>query len=239
MDLADFQRSHGLVFHDETLLRQALTHRSWPHEQVGLAAHEEDNERLEFLGDAVLAFAVTRTLYERFPGMPEGELTRLRAALVRSETLADIAREMQLGDMLRLGRGEAQSGGRERRNILCDAFEALLGALYLDQGQAAAEAFVVPRLLPLISGMLEEGLVDARSRLQEWSQAKFFATPAYELLAESGPDHEKMFTVAVRIQDEELGIGCGRSKQSAALAAARAALDALLGEGRLPGPGAE
>lgn len=239
MNLADFQRCHGIVFHDEALLQQALTHRSWPHEQVGAAAVAGDNERLEFLGDAVLAFAVTRALFERFPDMPEGELTRLRAALVRSETLAALAEEIQLGAMLRLGRGEEQHGGRQRLNILCDAFEALLGALYLDQGQAVAEAFVVPRLLPLIGGLLEGGLVDARSRLQEWSQAQQNATPAYELLAESGPDHEKTFTVAVRVGDEELGLGGGHSKQSAAQAAARAAIDLLLSDGRLGRRGSE
>ena len=239
MDLAAFQRRNGLRFHDEALLRQALTHRSWPYEQVGAAVLEGDNERLEFLGDAVLAFAVSRTLFERFPAMSEGELTRLRAALVRSETLAGIAANMGLGEVLRLGRGEAQSGGRHRRNILCDAFEALLGALYLDQGQAAAEAFVVPRLLPLVAGLLEEGLVDARTRLQEWSQAQHYAPPTYELLAESGPDHEKQFTVVVRVLDEALGTGKGGSKQAAAQAAAKAALSVLRNDGRLRCSGVE
>jgi len=239
MSLARFQRRHGLAFRDEALLRQALTHRSWQHEQTGAAAQEGDNERLEFLGDAVLTYVVTRMLFERFPAMPEGELTRLRAALVRSETLAALAEELQLGAELRLGRGEAQGGGRQRRNILCDAFEALLGALYLDQGQAAVEAFVLPRLLPLAGKWLAEGLVDARSRLQEWSQAQHCATPVYELRAECGPDHEKRFTVAVRILDEELGVGSGPSKQAAAQVAAAAALDVLRAEERLACPGVE
>lgn len=230
-----FQRRHGLNFSDGRLLRQALTHRSWPYEQSGAAALEGNYERLEFLGDAVLAFAVTRVLYDRYPDMPEGELTRLRSSLVRSETLAAVARELELGALLRLGRGEEQNGGRQRLSILCDVFEALLGAIFLDQGLEAAEAFVARQLLPRIDSIPQEDLLDARSRLQEWSQATLLATPRYETLAESGPDHQKEFTVAVRIGEEQLGTGSGNSKQSAAQAAARLALKSLRRAGRLTG----
>ncbi len=239
MKPASFQRRPGLEFNDERLLLQALTHRSWPYEQSGAAAQESDNERLEFLGDAVLAFVVTRLLYDRFPDMPEGELTRLRAALVRSETLASIAVELELGTMLRLGRGEEQNGGRQKSNILGDALEALLGAIFLDQGQAAAEAFIERHLAPRIRTLLAEDLVDARSRLQEWSQAALQTTPTYVTLAESGPDHQKTFTVAVRIGGEEPGTGSGNSKQAAAQAAAQAALEFLQREGRSGGCGRE
>ncbi|MCY4525757.1 MAG: ribonuclease III, partial [Anaerolineaceae bacterium] len=177
MDLASFQRRHGLCFRNESLLRQAMTHRSWPHEQGGPAGLEGNYERLEFLGDAVLAFAVTRMLYDRFPDMPEGDLTRLRSALVRSETLADIATELELGAFLRLGRGEEQNGGRQRRSILGDAFEALLGAIFIDRGQGAAEDFVRAWLGPLIDGLQAADLLDPRSRLQEICQAALLATP--------------------------------------------------------------
>ncbi len=239
MDLASFQRRHGLCFRDESLLRQAMTHRSWPHEQGGPAGLEGNYERLEFLGDAVLAFAVTRMLYDRFPDMPEGELTRLRSALVRSETLADIATELELGAFLRLGRGEDQNGGRQRRSILGDAFEALLGAIFIDRGQGAAEDFVRAWLGPLIDGLQAADLLDPRSRLQEICQAALLATPVYETRAESGPDHQKQFTVAVCVLDEEMGRGQGNSKQAAAQVAARAALELLRREGRLPQSGGE
>ncbi len=239
MDLAGFQRRLGMRFRDEDLLRQALTHRSWPHEQGGTATLAGNYERLEFLGDAVLAFAVTRMLYERFPDMPEGELTRLRSALVRSETLADLATDLELGALLRLGRGEEQNGGRQRRSILGDAYEALLGAIFIDRGQGAAEDFVAATLGPLFDELLEADLLDARSRLQEMSQAALLATPVYETLSESGPDHLKQFTVAVRILGEELGTGHGNSKQAAAQAAAREALQLLRREGRLPESGSE
>lgn len=239
MKPATIQRRLGLEFNDERLLLQAFTHRSWPYEQSGAAAQESDNERLEYLGDAVLAFVVTRLLYDRFPDMPEGELTRLRAALVRSETLASIAVELGLGAMLRLGRGEEQNGGRQKSNILGDALEALLGAVFLDQGQAAAEAYIERLLAPRIRTLLAEDLVDARSRLQQWSQAALQATPAYATLAESGPGHQKNFTVAVLIGGEELGTGSGNSKQAAAQAAAQVALDFLQREGRSGGCGVE
>lgn len=231
MDLNRFQARLGLKFSDVSLLEQALTHRSYLNEQVGDVG--EDNERLEFLGDSVLDFLITDFLYRRFPEMPEGEMTRLRAALVRTETLAQLARERQLGAALRMGKGEEQSGGRDRRNILCDAYEALLGALYLDQGAAAVEQFVMPHLTPLIEYILAEGLHrDARSMFQEWSQAQHNVTPVYRVAAEEGPDHEKAFTVEVLVDEVVAGRGTGPSKQTAAQAAARDALHQL--EGKSP-----
>ncbi|MAS33326.1 MAG: ribonuclease III [Anaerolineaceae bacterium] len=223
MDLQEFQTRHGLRFRDTALLQQALTHRSFLNEQEDVDL--PDNERLEFLGDAVLDFVITRVLFARYPRMPEGDLTRLRAALVRTDTLADVAAELQIGEVLRMGRGEELTGGRQRRNLLCDAFEALLGALYLDQGLEPAADFVMPLLMPLVEYILAEGLhIDARSKLQEWSQAVLGETPVYEVVAEDGPDHEKEFTVRILIGDHTICEGQGRSKQLAAQAAARAAL---------------
>ncbi len=226
MNLDDYQVQLNLRFNNTALLEQALTHRSYLNEQTDESV--QDNERLEFLGDAVLDFVITDVLYQHYPHMPEGELTRLRAALVRTETLAQVAQELKLGEMLRMGKGEEISGGRERRNILCDAFEALLGALYLDQGVIAAENFAVPRLLPMVAYILAEGLhIDARSMFQEWSQATHNVTPVYRVVTEIGPDHEKIFTVEVLVGEEIAGLGHGRSKQSAAQSAAREALRQL------------
>lgn len=226
MDIHTFQKQIGIQFQQEELLTRALTHRSFANEQEGDDIH--DNERLEFLGDAVLDFIMTRVLYDRYPDMPEGELTRLRSALVRTETLADLARQMNMGEVLRMGKGEETSGGRERRNILCDAFEALLAAIYLDQGLQAVQQFVVPLLSEKMDYILQEGLhIDARSTFQEWSQAVRNITPVYRVIEESGPDHEKQFMVEVLLEDEVAGEGSGRSKQSAAQSAAREALRRL------------
>lgn len=226
MDINSFQKQIGIQFQNEELLIRALTHRSFANEQEG--DDIQDNERLEFLGDAVLDFIMTGVLYARYPDMPEGELTRLRSALVRTETLADLARDCNLGEVLRMGKGEESSGGRERRNILCDAFEALLAAIYLDQGLTAVQNFVVPLLLPMMDHILKEGLhIDARSTFQEWSQAVRNITPVYRVVDESGPDHEKEFLVEVLLEEEVAGEGSGRSKQSAAQAAAREALRRL------------
>lgn len=236
MDIFEFQDRLGIHFNNSDLLMQAVTHRSYINEQDDETL--QDNERLEFLGDAVLDFLITGVLFERFPEMPEGELTRLRAALVRTETLADVAMQCHLGDVLRMGRGEETSGGRLRRNNLCDGFEALLGAMYLDQGQTAVRDFVLPLLLPLIEYILEEGLhKDARSMLQEWSQAEVSATPTYRVVTAVGPDHDKIFTVEVLIDEQVLASGDGRSKQTAAQAAARQALKRVeAGELQLTGP---
>jgi ribonuclease-3 len=211
----------GLCFSDKSLLLRALTHRSYLNEADLIYA---DNERLEFLGDAVLALIVAEWLYQRFPEQREGFLTAVRASLVRSEALAGYARRLGLGDFLLLGRGEHESGGRERDSILAAAFEALIGALYLDQGMAAVARFLWPLIEPLLAD-LRDGQVykDARTRLQEWAQARLGATPVYTTVAASGPDHARQFTVEVRIRDEVFGVGSGPSKQQAAQEAAEAA----------------
>ena len=226
MEYNELQEQIGIRFSDEDLLEQALTHRSYVNE------HGEDvipdNERLEFLGDAVLDFLVGDMLYQRFPQMPEGDLTRLRAALVRTESLAELAANIGLGQCLRMGKGEEASGGRERLTNLCATFEAVVGALYLDKDLDAVRVFVMPRLDVLLEQILAEARdKDARSRLQEWSQAEHSLTPAYRTVSATGPDHQKEFLVAVMLGEKEVAQGIGRSKQSAAQAAAREALRKL------------
>ncbi len=213
-----------LKFRDPLLLRQALTHRSYINEHG--ASDTGDNERLEFLGDAVLDFLVGDMLYQRYAEMPEGDLTRLRAALVRTESLAALAQQLGLGSALRMGKGEENTGGRERQTNLCAAFESVVGALYLDQGLPAVQEFVIPHLNPLLEQIITSALDrDARSSLQEWSQAELNLTPIYRTVSSSGPDHQKEFLVEVLIGETVAGQGVGRSKQSGAQAAARSALD--------------
>jgi ribonuclease-3 len=219
------QAQIGVHFHDPSRLQLALTHRSYVNEH---GTDEGDNERLEFLGDAVLSFLVGEMLFQRFPEMSEGQLTRLRAGLVRTESLAGLARALDLGAYLRMGRGERSTGGAERINNLCAAFEALVGALYLDQGLEVVQSFVLPRLETLMPEALAEAFdKDARSRLQEWSQSALNQTPVYHTVSATGPDHNKEFVVQVTIGDRVVGRGAGRSKQSAAQAAADDALRAV------------
>jgi len=210
-------------FRDVSLLRRALTHRSYLNEHPELAL--EDNERLEFLGDAVLDFVVGAWLYNRFPELPEGRLTSLRAALVKTDSLAEFAVRVGLPEQLKLGKGESGSGGRARASLLCNAFEAAIGALYLDQGLDAVRA-VLSHLLPgeVERIMADERDRDAKSILQEWSQAKHGYTPRYRTASAEGPDHARRFTIEVSIRDQVVGRGVGPSKQIAAQAAASDAL---------------
>ncbi len=224
-----FEKNSGLSFSDASLLSRALTHPSYlnEHPDTGL----EDNQRLEFLGDAVLDFISGELLYHRYPEASEGRLTRLRAALVRTETLARFAGETGVGDALLLGRGEGESGGRRRANNLCAAFEAMIGALYLDQGMDAAREFVLPLFEQALDEVVRLELdKDAKSRLQEWSQANLGITPTYRTIDSHGPDHAKEFTVAVFLEGEQKGSGTGTSKQSAAQEAARRTLEMLQAE---------
>ena len=213
----------GTTFNDYSLLSRALTHRSYLNENPDIAL--ADNERLEFLGDAVLDFIVGAYLYHRFPEMDEGELTSLRAALVRAKTLADFARQLELGQYLQLGYGEAENGGRERIPILCATFEAVIGAMYLDQGlqyvERLVERLVGPALVTIMASSLHK---DAKSEFQVWAQARYNITPHYEVIDSSGPDHAKVFTVQVKLHQEIWGQGSGRSKQRAAQVAAAEAL---------------
>jgi ribonuclease-3 len=222
-DFHPLEENLGIDFRDRSLLSRAMTHRSYLNENP--AGTLEDNERLEFLGDAVLDFVVGAYLYHHFPEMDEGELTSLRAALVRAKTLARFARQLDLGRFLLLGYGEAESGGRERIPILCATFEAVVGALYLDQGlekvQALVEQFIGPALVEIMAESLHK---DAKSEFQVWAQARYNMTPHYEVVDSSGPDHAKTFTVQVLVGDTMWGEGSGRSKQLAAQAAATMAL---------------
>jgi ribonuclease-3 len=217
------QTELGLQFKDASLLLRALTHRSYLNENPDVAL--EDNQRLEFLGDAVLDFVTAAWLYHHFPEFQEGRLTSLRAALVCTPTLARFARQIGLGGHLRLGKGEDESGGREREANLCDAFEALVGALYLDAGLPAVERLVYPLLSDETEHVLAAELDrDAKSRFQEWSQGEWGITPRYRTLEATGPDHARTFTVAVHVGEEVYGEGRGSSKQAAEQAAAEAAL---------------
>jgi ribonuclease-3 len=225
-EISSIEAALNLTFRDKALLRRALTHRSYINENPDYLL--EDNERLEFLGDAVLDFITGEYLYHHFPEMAEGRLTNLRSALVRTERLAQFALDLKLGDHLFLGRGEEESGGRERLAILCDAFEALLGALYLDNGFDATREFICKIIEPALQDILNlDTAKDAKSRLQELAQSHFRITPTYRTVKEQGPDHAKEFTVEAVIGDKIYGQGQGFSKQTAAQAAAEEALDAL------------
>lgn len=221
----EFARRIGLQFTDTLLLYRALTHRSYLNEHPDAL---EDNERLEFLGDAVLDFLVGAWLYNHYPEMAEGDLTRLRSALVRTDQLAEFSRQINLGAALRLGRGEAESGGRYRSAVLCAAFEALVGALYLNVGIPAVEQFVEPFLREATDQILVNNMdVDPKSLLQEWLQARGNNPPEYRTIATHGPDHAKIFEVEVMVNGQVLGKGKGHSKQAAAKIAASQALDNL------------
>jgi ribonuclease-3 len=186
----------------------------------------QDNERLEFLGDAVLDFIVGAWVFHRFPEMPEGDLTKVRSALVRNERLAVFARQLDLGRAMRLGRGELTSGGRDRENLLGSTFEAITGALYLEAGLEKVEAWVIPLLENARETVLNE-IQDPKSQLQEWTQAEKIGTPAYHVIGTRGPDHAKIFEVRVAVGERVFGVGSGPSKQAAEQAAAADALAKL------------
>ncbi len=211
----------NLDFNDLSLLQTALTHRSYSHEKRGVA----DNERLEFLGDALLSALVAAWLFDQFPDCREGQLTRMRSVLVRRETLADMARECNLGQHLRIGRGERANQGHERVSTLANAFEALLAAIYKDMGYACLRGFLLPLLASRLPAAIDEALKkDARSRLQEWSQSKRNMLPIYETISSDSPVHAGEFVVRVRLADDESALGRGYSKQIAAHRAAVALL---------------
>ena len=212
-------------FRNPALIELALTHPSYAHEHPEEGGEEHHNQRLEFLGDAVLDFLVAAWLYRTYPDFPEGPLTRLRATLVRTTTLASLAKELELGAALRLGRGEEESGGDDRPANLCDALEATIGALYLDGGLDVVWSRVELWFAERAAVILEaESYVDAKSRLQEWTQAELGRTPAYQIVDEEGPDHAKVFTAQVLVGQQVVGEGVGASKRIAEQAAARAAL---------------
>lgn len=220
--LTELQDKIDVHFTDEKLLTLAFIHKSFVNE------HEEEqgyNERLEFLGDAVLELAVTHFLYENYPDQPEGQLTNWRSALVKGKNLARVSRAMNLGQYLLLSRGEELSGGREKDYILANTMEALIGAIYMDKGFEAANQFILKNIVILLTEIIAQGLnVDSKSHVQELAQEKFSLTPTYELLGESGPDHDKVFEMGIFLGKELAGKGQGPSKQEAEQSAARDAL---------------
>lgn len=210
-------------FSDRELLRSALTHRSYLNEHRNATwAH---NERLEFLGDAVLELVITDFLYRSYPDKPEGELTAVRAALVNTHSLAAAAQELGVNEYLLMSRGEAKDHGRARQYILANTFEAVIGAIYLDQGYDSAKAFIADRLFAKTEEIIEKRLwQDAKSRFQELAQERVSVTPVYEMLSQTGPDHDRVFTIGVFLRKEKVAEGTGRSKQEAEQAAAEAAI---------------
>lgn len=224
--LGALETALGVTFADRGLLLRAVTHRSFVNEADGVQV--ADNERLEYLGDALVDFIAADLLYRALPDAREGELTALRSHLVREDALAAFARELELPRYLRLGRGEDASGGRARSGLQCDVFEAVVGALFLDQGFAAAERLVMPFFRRELPQLLEAAHTkDAKSRLQELSQSRWQATPAYVTVEEHGPDHRKRFVVEVRVAGRAWGTGEGASKSAAAQAAAAEAIGRL------------
>jgi len=220
------QTALGVKFKDPSLLRQALIHRSYLNE----AGSEElaSNERLEFLGDAVLGLIVSQRLCLDFPHLAEGELTQLKSALIRWETVAGAAERLSLGDYLYLGRGEESTGGRQRASNLACTFEAVVGAVFLDRGLPKARDLVMRCLKPEFAALATgEIALDSKSRLQQMVQARWHETPSYRTVATEGPDHAKVFTIEVTAGGRTLGHGQGRSKKEAESEAAQQAVEAL------------
>lgn len=210
---------------DSHLLELAFTHRSFINENANIKEH---NERLEFLGDAVLELATSEFLYQTYPHIPEGELTSYRAALVKTTSLATIATKLEFGEKIRLSKGEEMSGGRQNPSLLADTFEAVIGAIYLDKGYDEVVAFLSAHLFTDIGFIIENKLFkDFKSSLQEQVQAKGGDSPEYEVLSQTGPDHSKLFTVGVKVNGAVIASGQGRSKQEAQQAAAKSALEKL------------
>jgi ribonuclease-3 len=216
------QQAIGIIFRDLSLLQQAFIHSSYINENPNLRLL--DNERLEFLGDALLSFIVAEKLYHEFSDSGEGELTEIRISFVRQETLAQLALELQLGDYLYLGKGEEATGGRGKQNNLADAFESLVGAIFLDQGLSTARDFILRRFGGHLERVKSEGIGrNYKALLQEFTQAKFKQLPTYRVVEASGPDHDKGFSVEVALGDKVLGSGSGKSKRAAEMEAARLA----------------
>jgi len=221
--ISELEKLLRIKFSDQALLEQVFIHRSYLNEAA--KADLEHNERLEFLGDAVLELIVTEYLYKNFDNT-EGELTNWRSSIVRGEVLAKVAGELGLGEFLRLSRGEEKSGGRERSLILANTFEALVGAIYLDKGYDITQTFVSQHLISLLPEIIEKQLhIDPKSKLQELAQEKLSRTPEYKVLEESGPDHAKVFIIGVYAGGKLLAKGSGSSKQRAEQSAAAEALN--------------
>jgi len=217
--IEDLEKNLGIQFSNRDFLLTALTHRSFLNENREVPEH---NERLEFLGDAVLELIVSDFLFRKYTDRAEGDLTSFRAALVRTDSLAQIAKELGLGEHMRLSRGEEDSGGREKDYLLANTFEAVLGAIYLDSGYEDCVQFVHRVLLPKIEDIVKHRLdIDNKTKIQELAQSIYKSTPTYEVTDEQGPDHDKIFTVVVKIDNKIVGEGKGSSKQRAEEQAAK------------------
>ena len=225
-DLKGLEKILGVTFKDKSLLSTAITHRSYLNENEGTTVGT--NERLEFLGDAVLELIVSEYLFSKYPDREEGELTSFRAATVRTTTLAETSRELGTGEYLKMSKGEEDSGGKDKDFLLANLFEAILGAMYMDQGYGVCKEYVSKALLPRIDRIEKERLdIDPKTKLQEMTQEKFKETPIYDVIKEEGPDHEKLFTVQAKISSKDLGVGEGGSKQRAEEEAAEKSLKML------------
>lgn len=222
--MRDFEKIIGIEFKNKDLLKQALTHRSFLNENKKLKGGH--NERLEFLGDAVLELVITHYLYEKYPDKNEGDMTSIRSALVNATTCAEVSKKLSVNDFLLLSRGEAKDTGRARQYILANALEAIIGAIYIDVGYEKAKDFILEHITPMTEQIVrEESWADAKSKFQERAQDIEGITPSYKTLKEVGPDHDKKFTVGVFISNEMIAEGSGDSKQDAEQSAARNALE--------------
>lgn len=225
--LAAFCRNLGVEIKDFSLLDMALTHTSYAHEAKELP-HPQHNERIEFLGDSVLSVIVSTYMYKSFPELAEGQLTKLRAYIVCESSLYEYAKKIHLGDVLRLGKGEESSGGRERASILADAFESVLGAIYLDQGFTVAQNYILAMMGAEIDYICRHGIYnDYKTRLQEYLQRDGDVDISYQLLGSSGPEHNKVFTSEVVVKGHVIGEGRGRTKKDSEQHAAQQALEQL------------
>jgi len=222
-DFSEFEKRIGIFFKDKELLHRAFTHRSYVNENRSVKKH---NERLEFLGDAVLELIITEYLFAKYPDKPEGELTAVRAALVNTVSISESARELGMNEFLMLSRGETKDVGRARQFILANTFEAVLGAIYLDQGYEMAKEYIAKTLFNKTDEIVAKKLwQDSKSFLQEKAQDELNITPTYKTVKEDGPDHDRHFTVSVMFGDTEITEGVGKSKQEAEQEAARKALE--------------
>lgn len=224
MNFNEFEQYIGIVFKDKDLLKQAFTHRSYINEHRN--SKLDHNERLEFLGDAVLELVITSYLFTKYPNKPEGDLTAFRSALVNTQVLSEIGFELNFNNYLLLSKGESKDTGRARQYIMADTCEAIIGAIYLDQGYDVATKFIESYIIPKLKNVIKEGSwIDSKSLFQEKAQEHFGVTPSYETINEEGPDHDKHFTVGVFLKEEKIAEGKGKSKQEAEQVAAKNGLE--------------
>ncbi|NMC08975.1 ribonuclease III [Candidatus Microgenomates bacterium] len=222
----EIENKLGIEFKNKDLLERAFIHRSYINENRGKV--QENNERLEFLGDAVLELIISAKIYTKYQNKSEGDLTAIRSAVVRTESLASQSRELGLGEYLLMSRGEEESGGKDKDFLLANLFEAVLGAIYLDKGYSEAENFINRTLVLKIEKIVnEESFIDPKTKVQEVIQSKYKETPTYEVIKEEGPDHDKYFTIGLKVGNKVIAEGYGSSKQKAEEEAAKKALEIL------------